>query len=819
MTGPAASLVHPAQLLDRLTATARGTGSPLTHVERVPARPGQPAPWPAWVPDELRLRLVERGISAPWTHQAEASSLAHAGTHVVVSTGTGSGKSLAYQLPVLSTLLADGRATAFYLAPTKALAADQLRALDALAPEGVRPAVYDGDTPREEREWVRAHSRLVLTNPDMLHRGILPRHDSWSGYLRRLRYVVVDECHTYRGVFGSHVAHVLRRLRRVCARYGARPVFVLASATAGDPATAAGRLTGLPVTAVTEDGSPRGGVTFALWEPPLLPSPGSSGTASSAGSSGTASSAGSSGTASSTGSSGTASSTGSSTGEGALSGGGRDAAPIRRSALREAADLLADAVAQGARTLAFVRSRRGAEVVATMAKRALAETTPELADRVAAYRAGYLREERREIERALLSGALLGLASTNALELGVDLVGLDAVLLTGYPGTLASLWQQAGRAGRAGREALCMLVARDDPLDTYLVHHPAALFGRPVEATVLDPDNPYVLGPHLCCAAAELPLSEADLELFGGATALSTVDNLVTGGALRRRPSGWYWTAPDRPDVDLRGTGGGPVAVVESATGRLLGTIDAGSAHVQVHTGAVHLHQGRSYVVDELDLEDGVALVHAEEPDWSTHPRDVTNLSVVSVESYVDAGPVGLFLGTVDVSSQVVSYQRRRIATGEVIDTRPLNLPARQLRTTAVWWTISPGALASAGVDWPTVPGALHAAEHASIGLLPLVATCDRWDIGGLSTAMHPDTEAPTVFVYDGHPGGAGFAERAYHAARDWLGATRAAVADCGCETGCPSCVQSPKCGNGNDPLAKPEAVLVLDALLSALPA
>ena len=761
-------LVDPERLLERLTA--RGEAGCLTHVERVPARPGRTVPWPAWVPEELRRRLAERGIAAPWSHQEAAASLAHAGTHVVVSTGTGSGKSLAYQLPVLASLLADPRATALYLAPTKALAADQLRALDALAPDGIRPAGYDGDTPREEREWVRAHSRLVLTNPDMLHRGILPRHDTWSGYLRRLRYVVVDECHTYRGVFGSHVAHVLRRLRRVCARYGSSPVFILASATAGDPATTAGRLVGLPVTAVAEDGSPRGPVTFALWEPPLLPSSASG-----------------------------------------------DASPVRRSALREAADLLADAIAHGARTLAFVRSRRGAEVVATTARRALAEAVPELADRVAAYRAGYLREERREIERALLAGELLGLASTNALELGVDLVGLDAVVLTGYPGTLASMWQQAGRAGRAGREALCVLVARDDPLDSYLVHHPAALFGRPVEATVLDPGNPYVLGPHLCCAAAELPLTPADLDLFGGPVAVSTVDDLVTGGALRRRPSGWYWTAQERPDIDLRGTGGGPVAIVEAATGRLLGTVDAGSAHVQVHSGAVHLHQGRTYVVDELDLADGVALVHAEEPDWSTHPRDVTNLSVVSVESYVDAGPVGLFLGTVDVTNQVVSYQRRRLATGEVIDTRPLDLPVRQLRTTAVWWTISPGALDAAGVEWPVVPGALHAAEHASIGLLPLVATCDRWDIGGLSTAMHPDTDAPTVFVYDGHPGGAGFAERAYHAARDWLHATREAIASCGCETGCPSCVQSPKCGNGNEPLAKPEAVRVLDALLSAL--
>jgi DEAD/DEAH box helicase domain-containing protein len=488
---------------------------------------------------------------------------------------------------------------------------------------------------------------------------------------------------------------------------------------------------------------------------------------------------------------------------------------VRRSALRESADLLADAVVNGVRTLAFVRSRRGAETIATMARRSLDEAVPGLGARVAAYRAGYLREERRELESALLSGELLGLASTNALELGVDLVGLDAVVICGYPGTRASLWQQAGRAGRNGSEALAVLVARDDPLDTYLVHHPEALFGRPVEATVFDPANPYVLGPQLCSAAYEAPLTQSDLALFGP-TAPAVVEELVAAGLLRQRPSGWYWKQRGRPEIDLRGTGGTPVCVVESATGRLLGTVDPGSSHFMVHPGAVYLHQGVSYVVDDLDLDDAVALVHREEPDWTTHARDVTSLSVVSVRSYVDAGPVGLFFGDVDVTSQVVSYQRRRIGSGEVLGTWPLDLPSRELRTTAVWFTLSPSSLDAAGVG--DVPGGLHAAEHAAIGLLPLVATCDRWDIGGLSTANHADTDAPTVFVYDGHPGGAGFAERAYGMAESWLRATRDAIAGCGCDHGCPSCVQSPKCGNGNNPLDKADAVRVLDVVLSSLP-
>jgi DEAD/DEAH box helicase domain-containing protein len=764
---------EPEELLSRLV---RGQDC-LTHVERVPARDGVRVDWPGWISSEFIDALAARGVDRPWSHQSAAASLGHDGVNVVVATGTGSGKSLAYQLPVLTALLESPKPTALYLAPTKALAADQLRGLEELNLPGIRAATLDGDTPYEEREWIRSYGRLVLTNPDMVHHTLLSRHAAWSAFWRRLRYVVIDECHTYRGVFGSHVAQVVRRLRRICRRYGSTPVFILASATVSDPAAAAGRLIGLPVTAVTEDGSPRGGVTFGLWEPPLVVPVGEPSDEDPAG------------------------------------------LGVRKSALRQTADLLADSIAYGARTIAFIRSRRGAEVVATMAKRSLAAAAPELADRVAAYRAGYLREERRALERALLDGDLLGMASTNALELGVDLVGLDAVVLSGYPGTLASMWQQAGRAGRAGRDALCVLVARDDPLDTYLVHHPDALFRRPVEATVLDPANPYVLAPHLCAAAAEMPLVPADVELFGGDCAAAVLDVLTEDGLLRRRPTGWYWAQDGRPDVDLRGSGGQPVSIVEASTGRLLGTVDRAAAHGQVHTGAVHLHQGVSYVVDSLDLDDGVALVHEEEPDWTTHARDVTSLSVESVSRYVDAGPIGLFFGTVDVTNQVVSYQRRLLSTGAVIDTRPLDLPARQLRTAAVWWTISPRALDQADVEPADIPGALHAAEHASIGLLPLIATCDRWDIGGLSTAGHADTEAPTVFVYDGHPGGAGFSERAFDVAREWLGATRAAIQACGCEHGCPSCVQSPKCGNGNEPLDKAGAVKVLDVVLANLPA
>ncbi len=746
----------------------------VTHVEHVPARAGRHAEWPVWADPLLVDRLRLAGVERPWEHQVAAAELAHGGTSVVVATGTASGKSLAYLLPSLTALLADERAGTLYLSPTKALATDQLRAVRALKLMAVKAATFDGDTPREERDWVRRHGRFVLTNPDMLHRGILTRHADWASFLRRLQYVVVDECHTYRGVFGSHVALVLRRLRRICARYGSSPTFVLASATASEPERSASRLVGLPVAAVTDDASPRGTTEFALWEPPLMPSY---------------------------------------TG----SGGGEHGAPVRRSATAETGDLLADLVVEGARTIAFVRSRRGAESVSLSARRALSEAAPALVSRVAAYRAGYLPEERRELEGRLQSGELLGVAATNALELGLDVSGLDAVVLTGWPGTVASVWQQAGRAGRAGQGALAVFVARDDPLDTYLVHHPEALFGRPVEATVLDPANPYVLGPQLCCAAAELPLTEDDLPLFGDPDDVRLLlADLVRRGLLRSRPRGWFWTSRDRPEVDIRGTGGPPVRLVEAATGRLLGTVDASSAHSQAHTGAVYLHQGASWVVDRLDLEESVALVHAEEPDWTTSARDVTDITVVEeLRSHAYAG-VKLVFGTVDVTHQVVSFLRKRIGSGAVLGEEPLDLPPRELRTRAVWYTVELALLEAAGIGWADVPGAAHAAEHAAIGLLPLFATCDRWDIGGVSTALHPDTGTCTVFVYDGHPGGAGFSEQGYLRGADWLRATRAAIASCECPSGCPSCVQSPKCGNGNEPLDKSLAVRLLDVVLAS---
>jgi len=764
----------PTTLVSRLAA---GRDDRLVHLEHVPARVGTAVGWPDWVDPDLRDAWTRGGIELPWAHQAEAAELAHDGRHVVVATGTASGKSLAYLMPALTAALEGSRApngrgaTVLYLSPTKALAHDQWRAVDELGLPSLRVSAYDGDTPDEERAWIRGHASYVLTNPDLLHRSMLPGHERWASFLRQLRYVVVDECHVYKGVFGSHVGNVLRRLRRVASRYGAEPTFVLASATSGDPAGSASRLVGLDVVAVADDASPRGSTSFALWEPPLT------------------------------------------------DGGGENGAPVRRTATAETASLLTDLVIEGVRTLAFVRSRRGAEAVAMTARDTLAEVDPDLVDRVAAYRAGYLPEERRALEAALRDGELIGVAATNALELGVDLTGLDAVLLCGWPGTRASVWQQAGRAGRSGGDALAVLVARDDPLDTYLVHHPEAIFGSGVEATVCDPSNPYVLGPHLCAAAAELPLTDDDLPMFGPTTR-DVVDALVARGLLRVRPGGWFWTRQERASdlADLRGIGGGMVRVVEDGTGRLLGTVDPGAAHTTVHTGAVYVHQGATYLVDNLDLEDSVALAHREDVDFTTSARDTTDIRVVDEIGRTAWGDAELVHGHVEVTNQVVAYLKRRYLTGAVLGEEPLDLPPRHLRTQAVWWSVTPGMLTAAGLRDLDVPGAAHAAEHASIGLLPLVATCDRWDIGGVSTALHPDTGRATVFVYDGHPGGAGFAERGYAAARTWLTATREAIASCECRDGCPSCVQSPKCGNGNEPLDKAGAVRLLDVLLAGAP-
>ena len=846
--------------LTGLLESIGGRDGRLVHLQRTPARPGHHADWPEWADPDLVAAYRRIGVERPWTHQVAAAQSAHAGHHTVLATGTGSGKSLAAWLPALSDVLAaqspgadsrisahGRRPTTLYLSPTKALAADQTASLGRLigeleavqreagTPTGslrtVRAGTCDGDTPLPERDWVRAHADVVLTNPDFLHFSLLPGHERWTRLLRGLRYVVIDECHAYRGILGAHVALVLRRLLRLVARLrprGPQPIVLCASATAAEPALTAARLIGAEpddVVAVTDDGAPAGERTLALWQPALrdpwmLPAPDVDPAQDSARAA-----------------------------EPDSGDPGEDPS-ARRSAVVEAAELLVDLLSVGARALVFVRSRRSAEIVAERARHTLGLSLPELIGTVSAYRGGYLPEERRALEADLRSGRLRALATTNALELGIDVTGLDAVLIAGWPGTRVSLGQQAGRAGRAGSRGLAVLIASDNPLDAYLVHHPEAVFAAP-EATVFDPANPYVLAPHLCAAASEAPLRAEDLALFGLPDD-ALLRELESRGALRRRPTGWFWNVnlPGRPQdlTSLRGDGPPEVPVVEADTGAVIGTVDGAAADSTVHEGAVYVHQGRVYVVEEL--ADDVALVRQRAAvGYRTRARSRSSVRIIAErEQQVWGRPVGgrdrlddgpepsahtaddgreapgaaaitWSFGSVEVTSQVTGYQRMALPGGEVVSQHALEMDEHVLPTAAVWWTIPQETCEAAGLEPTDLPGALHAAEHASIGMLPLLATCDRWDIGGLSTAAHPQTGAPTVFVHDGHAGGAGFAERGYRAGREWLAATLAVIEGCGCASGCPSCVQSPKCGNNNEPLDKAGAAALLRLLLEAAPA
>lgn len=771
MVGSAGSLVEPLDLLSRL---ASGRSERLRHVHRVPARTAQPHPWPQWTHPDLVAALQRSGVVAPWTHQVAAAAAAWAGESVVLATGTASGKSLAFNLPVLSAVL-DGLAaptgrgaTALYLAPTKALAHDQFARIDALELPGLRAATLDGDTDPQGRRWAREHAAYLLTNPDLLHHSLLPSHQRWAPFWRALRYVVIDECHAYRGVFGAHLALVLHRLRRVAAHYRADPTLIFASATVADPGGHAGALAGMPVRAITEDGSPRAGTRIGLWE-----------------------------------------------------------CPPGRSAVTETAMLLAESVAAGVQTVAFARSRAGAELIAKLARQAVGGP----AERIAAYRAGMLPEERRAIEAGLRSGRIRGVAATTALELGVDLHGLDAVLIAGWPGTVGSFWQQVGRAGRADREAGAVLIGADNPLDRYLLEHPEAIFGGPLEAAAVDRTNPSLLRAHLPCAAAELPLLDEEfgdpLAAAPGSTRRTrrparprwadaqqtppvrvALDRLVGEQVLRRRGGGWYWTAPHRPSdlVSLRGIGP-TVAVVERRSGRVLGHVEAAQADATVHIGAVYLHQGEPFVVTGMDEEAGAVLVVAGDPGWTTQPRSVATFTLGQADRVRSLGTTRVALGPVQVHRQVVSFLRRA-PDDTVLGEHKLDLPVRTLSTRGLWWVLDPAELAH--LPAAGIPGALHALEHLLVGMLPLVVSTDPRDLGGAHAAAHPDTGGPTVLIHDALPDGAGLVERGYAALDRWLTGATAVVDRCRCADGCPQCVQSGGCGSGNEPLNKSAAAAVL---------
>ena len=732
-------------------------GEELAYLGTEPAREARTAPVPEALQPALSAALGRLGVDELYAHQAEAYAAAQTGGNVIVTTGTASGKTLAFNLPVLDALAADPHARALYLYPTKALAQDQARTLAALAIPGVRPAIYDGDTPTERRRQIRGFANLILTNPDMLHIGVLPRHDLWADVLHNLRFVVVDEAHVYRGVFGSHVANVLRRLHRLARIYGAEPQFLLASATIANPGELARALLGTDATVIGDDAAPRAKRTIALWNPPLVDAD----------------------------------------------------LGTRASALGEAARLLAGLAGRGLRTICFAKSRKSAELIHRFAADRL---PPETASRLAPYRAGYTPQQRREIERRLVEGELLGVTSTDALELGIDIGQLDCAISVGFPGTMASLRQQWGRAGRRGH-GLALLVASEDALDQYFMREPATLLGRRVEAAILDHANPRVLDGHVAAAAFEAPVDDADRATLGDA-ALERAPHVPD---LRETPRGWVWAGKDSPAArtPLRSTSADAFTVIDVSTGALLGLAEAERAYSTVHAGAIYLHLGEPYLVRELDLQAHRAIVEPFGGDWYTQARKETETSVERPLRVERRLGLELTLGVVSVTERVVAYQRKSTRDGATLATVPLELPPTTFETEAVWFVPRPHQLE--GLDaMPLLLSSLHAAEHSLIALLPLWAMCDRWDIGGLSTNVHPDTGGPTVFVYDGHAGGVGIAERGFEQFEGWVADTAKMLTGCPCERGCPSCVQSPKCGNLNELLDKGGALTLLRRLLAA---
>jgi len=728
----------------------------VAHVAEEPARAARTAPLPDGLHAKVRGALESHGIAQLYEHQADAWEAASRGEHLIVTTGTASGKTLAFNLPVLDAIAREPKSRVLYLYPTKALAQDQARSLAQFRLPRLRAAIYDGDTETDRRWQIRKWANAILSNPDMLHVGILPHHDRWGDVLANLRYVVVDEAHVYRGVFGSHVANVLRRLRRLAGVYGSEPQFLLASATIANPGELASSLLGVEATVIGDDAAPRAERTVLLWNPPLLD----------------------------------------------------EELGLRASGLSEGSRLLADLVSRGLRTLVFAKSRKSAELIHRFALERLGR---EYADRLSPYRAGYTPAQRREIERRLAEGELLGVAATDALELGIDVGLLDCVVSVGFPGTVASLRQQWGRAGRRGH-GLAVLVASEDALDQYFMREPEALLGRRVEAAILDHANPRVLDGHVRAAAFEAPLDDEDRAVLGD-EALERAAHLPE---LRLTKAGYVWAGRDYPAarVPLRSTSPDSFTVVDASVGSVLGLVERERAYSTVHEGAVYLHLGESFHVLALDLETRTALVEPFSGDWYTQAKKETTTAIEEPLRTERRLGLELSFGRVSVTEQVVAYQKKA-RDGTTLDLVPLDMPETTFETEAIWYL--PEAEQLEGLDrMPKLLATLHGAEHAMIALLPLWAMCDRWDIGGLSTNLHFQTGRPTVFVYDGHPGGVGITARGFDSFEGWAADTARMIAGCPCSDGCPSCVQSPKCGNLNELLDKGGALELLRRLVAA---
>jgi len=732
-------------------------GEEVAHTEVVSAAGARAGPFPDELHEGVAQALAQRGLLKLYLHQRDAWDAAARGEHLILATGTASGKSLAFNLPVLDALARDPKNRALYLYPTKALAQDQARALAGLDAPNVRTAIYDGDTPAERRGQIRKWANVVLTNPDMLHVGVLPHHDRWADVLHNLRYIVVDEAHVYRGVFGSHVGNVLRRLRRLAGVYGAQPQFLLASATIANPGELAGALAGVEATVVERDAAPRAERTVVLWNPELLdPELG-----------------------------------------------------LRASPLGEASRLMAELVSRDLRTICFAKSRKAAELIH---KFTVERVDAEVAARLAPYRAGYTPAQRREIERRLIEGELLGVSATDALELGIDIGLLDCAISVGFPGTVASLRQQWGRAGRRGH-GLAVLVASEDALDQYFMREPDTLLSRKVEAAILDHSNPRVLDGHVRAAAFEAPVDDADRATLGD----EALERAALLSDLKLTKTGYVWAGRDYPagQFALRSTTPDTFGVVEAQTGTVLGLVERERAYSTVHEGAIYLHLGESYLVRELDLQARVAVVMPYKGDYYTQAKKETTTAIEETLRTERRCGLDLSFGRVSVMEQVVAYQKKSIRDQSTLETVDLDLPETTFETEAIWYL--PEVEQLEGLEkMPRLLGTLHAAEHSMIALLPLWAMCDRWDIGGLSTNIHFQTNRPTVFIYDGHSGGVGITERGFAVFEGWVEDTARMLEGCPCADGCPSCVQSPKCGNLNEMLDKAGALTLLRRMVAA---
>ncbi len=751
-----------------------GYAGQIVHVEHIPPRRAVHDRIDEPLPDNLKAALAKKRFLPLYRHQAAAVNRIRRGDNVMVATSSASGKTLCYNVPVLETMLADGEARALYLFPTKALAQDQLSSLGDLFKAGLAMAgeyaTFDGDTPRADRADIRRNSRIVLTNPDMLHFGILPNHSQWSRFLRSLKYVVIDEAHAYRGVFGSHLAGIMRRLRRLCRFYGVEPVFICCSATIANPKEHAERLVGLPFAVVDEDGSPHGGKDFVFWNPPII----------------------------------------------------NPAKSTRRSVNTEASHLFTELIGQDIKTLTFARTRRLTELIFRYSRDRMRITDTARAsgaghaDRIQPYRAGYLPRERRRIERDLASGKLLGVVATNALELGVDIGNLEATVIAGYPGSIASTWQQAGRSGRAQGESISFLIGLDNPLDQYFMRHPEFFFGKSFENALVNPENPYIVRAHLLCAAWEMPLDSHDERYFGNVLARETAE-LARRKVLRERRGRWYPAPPvsyPAQSISIRSASRDNYSIINEASGALLETIEGGSAFFQIHEGAIYLHQGESYLVSELDLVTRTAHAVPTQASYYTQSKELTDVRILQLRHDKLAGEVRVYLGELEVTTTITGYRRKAQFTEKVLGEEPLDLPPQQFPTVGLWFDLPDDAVRMIDRAKLDFAGGLHALEHAAIGILPLFSLCDRNDIGGVSTALHPDTGRAEVFIYDAHPGGIGIAEKGYELVWHLWEATLKAITECPCHEGCPSCIQSPKCGNNNRPLDKEAAKLLLAGLL-----